>query len=125
MGDRRSELIIFNAQRGAWPPCRGGNVTGLGFRSVCDPVPPALGCEEVASKLLLVRVVRLTFGRRERRVVFADGPALPNYDAVTAGLTTQWNSGPVEGAVNRIKMLKRQMFGRVGFALLRKRVPLA
>ncbi|WP_432250197.1 transposase [Streptomyces sanyensis] len=45
--------------------------------------------------------------------------------AVTAGLTTDWNSGPVEGAVNRIKMLKRQMFGRAGFGLLRKRVLLA
>ncbi|CAL9623472.1 hypothetical protein SUDANB43_05869 [Streptomyces sp. enrichment culture] len=43
-------------------------------------------------------------------------------DAVTAGLTTDWNSGPVEGAVNRIKMLKRQMFDRAGFELLRKRV---
>ncbi|WP_328743890.1 ISL3 family transposase [Streptomyces sp. NBC_00285] len=48
-----------------------------------------------------------------------------DFDAVTAGLTTDWNSGPVEGAVNRIKMLKRQMFGRAGFALLRKRVLLA
>ncbi|MFE3497818.1 transposase [Streptomyces sp. NPDC059175] len=46
-------------------------------------------------------------------------------DAVTAGLTTDWNSGPVEGAVNRIKMIKRQMFDRAGFALLRKRVLLA
>jgi transposase len=48
-----------------------------------------------------------------------------DFDAVTAGLTTDCNSGPVEGAVNRIKMLKRQMFGRAGFALLRKRVLLA
>ena len=48
-----------------------------------------------------------------------------DFDAVTAGLTTDWNSGLVEGAVNRIKMLKRQMFGRAGFALLRKRVLLA
>ncbi|MEV8351978.1 transposase [Streptomyces niveus] len=45
--------------------------------------------------------------------------------AVTAGLTLPWNSGAVEGHVNRIKMLKRQMFGRAGFALLRKRVLLA
>ncbi len=43
-------------------------------------------------------------------------------DAVVAGLTLPWNSGVVEGHVNRIKMLKRQMFGRAGFALLRKRV---
>jgi transposase len=40
-------------------------------------------------------------------------------DAVTAGLTTRWNSGPVEGRVNRIKMIKRQMFGRAGLPLLR------
>lgn len=46
-------------------------------------------------------------------------------DAVTAGLTTDWNSGPVEGAVNQIKMLKRQMFGRAGFGLLRKRILLS
>ncbi|MFF3915777.1 hypothetical protein ACFYZB_20205 [Streptomyces sp. NPDC001852] len=44
---------------------------------------------------------------------------------MTAGLTTDWNSGPVERAVNRTKMLKRQVFGRAGFALLRKRVLLA
>jgi transposase len=43
-------------------------------------------------------------------------------DAVTAGLTTRWNSGPVEGRVNHIKMIKRQMFGRAGLPLLRKRV---
>ncbi|MEE4494003.1 transposase [Streptomyces sp. BE230] len=41
-------------------------------------------------------------------------------DAVIAGLP--WSSGVVEGHVNRIKMLKRQMFGRAGFNLLRKRV---
>ncbi|WP_455681445.1 transposase [Streptomyces echinatus] len=46
-------------------------------------------------------------------------------DAVIAGLTLPWSSGAVEGHVNRIKMLKRQMFGRAGFQLLRKRVLLA
>jgi transposase len=43
-------------------------------------------------------------------------------DAVTQGLTSHWNSGPVEGRVNHIKMIKRQMFGRAGLPLLRKRV---
>ncbi|HEX8865173.1 MAG TPA: transposase [Lentzea sp.] len=33
-------------------------------------------------------------------------------DAVAAGLTLHWNSGIVEGHVKRLKMLKRQMFGR-------------
>ena len=43
-------------------------------------------------------------------------------DAVTSGLTMNWSSGPVEGRVNHIKMVKRQMFGRAGLPLLRKRV---
>lgn len=46
-------------------------------------------------------------------------------DAVIAGLTLPWSSGAVEGHVNRIKMIKRQMYGRAGFDLLRKRVLLA
>ncbi len=45
--------------------------------------------------------------------------------AVTNGLTLPYSSGPVEGNVNRIKMLKRQMYGRAKFDLLRKRVLLA
>jgi transposase len=45
--------------------------------------------------------------------------------AVTAGLTLPWSSGPVDGHVNRIKMLKRQMYGRANLDLLRKRVILA
>nr|WP_261380103.1 transposase [Rhodococcus rhodochrous] len=52
---------------------------------------------------------------------FAAG-LLRDLDAVTAGLTMAYSSGPVEGHVNRIKMLKRQMYGRANFDLLRKRV---
>lgn len=46
-------------------------------------------------------------------------------DAVTAGLSLPWSSGAVEGHVNRIKMLKRQMYGRASPDLLRRRVLLA
>jgi len=42
--------------------------------------------------------------------------------AVVNGLTLPYSSGAVEGNVNRIKMLKRQMYGRAKFDLLRKRV---
>ena len=35
-------------------------------------------------------------------------------DAVTTGLTLSWGSGPFEGRVNHIKVVKRQMFGRAG-----------
>jgi transposase len=43
-------------------------------------------------------------------------------DAVTNGLSLPWSSGAVEGHVNRIKMLKRQMYGRASPDLLRRRV---
>lgn len=43
-------------------------------------------------------------------------------DAVLHGLTLPHSSGAVEGNVNRIKMLKRQMYGRAKFSLLRKRI---
>jgi transposase len=48
-----------------------------------------------------------------------------DYDAVRNGLTLSYSSGAVEGTVNKIKMLKRQMFGRAKLDLLRKRVLLA
>jgi transposase len=48
-----------------------------------------------------------------------------DWAAVTAGLTLSWSSGTVEGHVNRIKMIKRQMYGRASPDLLRKRVLLA
>ena|SRR5487761_208860 len=42
--------------------------------------------------------------------------------AVLAAVETDWSNGQVEGQINRLKMLKRQMYGRAGFALLRARV---
>jgi transposase len=45
-----------------------------------------------------------------------------DYHAVLNGLTMTWSSGAVEGNVNRLKMLKRQTYGRAAFPLLRKRV---
>ncbi|MCX5231503.1 transposase [Streptomyces sp. NBC_00233] len=48
-----------------------------------------------------------------------------DFDAVRNGLSLPHNSGAVEGSINRLKMLKRQMFGRASLDLLRKRVLLA
>ncbi|MGN9779365.1 ISL3 family transposase [Micromonospora sp. H33] len=48
-----------------------------------------------------------------------------DFDAVRNGLTLPHSSGPVEGNINRLKMIKRQMFGRASLDLLRKRVLLA
>jgi transposase len=45
-----------------------------------------------------------------------------DYAAVEAALKLPYSNGPVEGQVNRLKFLKRQMYGRAKFDLLRKRV---
>jgi hypothetical protein len=42
--------------------------------------------------------------------------------AVVAGLTLPYSNGPIEGANTKVKFLKRQMYGRAGFALLRQRI---
>jgi transposase len=44
-----------------------------------------------------------------------------DYEAVKAGVTLPWSTGPVEGHINRLKMLKRQMFGRARLDLLSRR----
>ena len=42
--------------------------------------------------------------------------------AIKAGLTLAWNNGATEGQIHRLKRVKRQGYGRAGFALLRQRV---
>jgi transposase len=64
------------------------------------------------------------------RVEAGDQPQLHSFangirrdqQAVTAGLALPYSSAAMEGNVNKIKMIKRQMYGRAGFPLLRKRV---
>jgi transposase len=99
------------------------------------------GCPELAAVTTHVRgFAAMMTGRRGRDLeswmasaAAAGDPALRSFvtglrsdqDAVTAALTLPWSSGSVEGHVNRIKMLKRQMYGRAGPDLLRRRILLA
>jgi transposase len=48
-----------------------------------------------------------------------------DYAAVQAGVTLRWSQGPIEGHINRLKMLKRQMCGRARLDLLARRGLLA
>ena len=45
--------------------------------------------------------------------------------AITAGLTLEWSNGVTAGQIHRLKLLKRQGYGRAGVALLRQWVRLA
>jgi transposase len=69
----------------------------------------------------LARAAKSAVGAFQR---FAKG-LRDDYDAVKAGVTLPWSQGPVEGQITRLKLLKRQMFGRAGLALLERRFMLA
>ena len=56
--------------------------------------------------------------------VFANG-LLRDIQAVENGILMTWSNGTVEGHVNRIKSIKRRMYGRAGFELLRRKVILS
>ena len=63
---------------------------------------------------------RATTSTLEALQRFAKG-LYEDYEAVKAGVTLPWSTGPVEGHINRLKMLKRQMFGRARLDLLSRR----
>ena len=46
-------------------------------------------------------------------------------EAVSNAIDTNWSNGQVEGQVNRLKSIKRQMYGRADFELLRRKVILS
>jgi transposase len=63
----------------------------------------------------------LEVARASKLRSFADGI---HHDAaaVRAALTEPWSTSPVEGHINRVKTIKRQMYGRANYDLLRQRV---
>ena len=63
----------------------------------------------------------LEAARRTALSRFASG-LTRDREAVEAALHLPWSNGPVEGQVHRLKLIKRQMYGRASFDLLRLRV---
>src|SRR5437899_1049826 len=63
---------------------------------------------------------RATMSTLEALQRFASG-LRDDYEAIKAGVTLPWSTSPVEGHINRLKMVKRQMFGRAHLDLLRRR----
>ena len=68
------------------------------------------GWIELAKRCQFGPLVRFAYGLQK------------DIDAVNAAVETSWSTGQVEGQINRLKMIKRQMYGRAGFDLLRARV---
>jgi transposase len=65
---------------------------------------------EKASRSTFGAIHRFTTGLRRDELAIAAAVSLP------------WSNGQVEGQVHRLKLIKRQMYGRAGFQLLRRRV---
>ncbi len=62
--------------------------------------------------------------QRSDLVSFASG-LKRDIEAVRAAITQPWTTSPVEGQINRVKMIKRQMYGRANYPLLKQRVLMA
>lgn len=104
----------------------------LGLNSACAACPELAALTELAHGFN--ELVRTRGGARlEEWINQATDSPFPelrgfakglygDFDAVKAGLTLQWSSGKVEGNVTRVKMIKRQMYGRAKLDLLRKRI---
>lgn len=66
--------------------------------------------------------LRATMQRKLKEYVsFARGLS-EDYEAVKNALRYEWSNGQLEGWVNRLKLIKRQMYGRAKFDLLKARV---
>jgi transposase len=99
------------------------------LRALADEVGEAVGLVEAFAELVrkqggrtlkdwLEKAQKGTSSELRR---FADGLERDRA-AVQAGLDERWSNGRVEGHINRLKTIKRQMYGRAGLPLLRARV---
>ena len=90
---------------------------------------------ELANGIAIAKRLNLLLRRKSQEslaAVLADASSTPlpefaaslrrDLAAVQAALDLPWTTSPAEGQINRLKMLKRTMYGRAGFQLLRARV---
>jgi transposase len=99
---------------------------------LCRLSPEIARAKELA--LSFVRIIRERSAEELREwLINAQGSSLPEFQsfargltddlrAVKASLNCEWSNGQVEGQVHRLKMIKRQMYGRAKLDLLRARV---
>jgi transposase len=91
---------------------------------------PGLADCITAAKRLNQRLRRKSQESLEEVLKLAAGTAMEEFvaglrrdlSAVQAALDLPWTTSPAEGQISRLKMLKRTMYGRAGFNLLRARV---
>ena len=100
------------------------------FRTRLLEDEPALGGAIAWAQRLNAMLRRKVAGDLDEILAAADGTMLARFaaglrrdvGAISAALKLPWTTSPVEGQISRLKMLKRTMYGRAGFELLRARV---
>jgi len=102
------------------------------LRRLCDQEPTIARAYALAQELVTMARERTGqgFDAWLTRVTTSDITELDRFArgltddraAVEAGLSLEWSNGQTEGQVNKLKLLKRQMYGRANFDLLRRRV---
>ena len=111
------------------------HVTARGVPSrrhrVTDNTPGRPGCAPMVRRTeCLDRWQKKDLAAEARAIATGCDPAILDFAAglrrdiaaIQAALDLPWTTSPVEGQINRLKMLKRAMYGRAGFKLLRARV---
>ncbi len=129
-------LSPLSAREAAWLFI--GNPRKLKLRQVRELEPLRLEDEELGHTYQLVQDFRTMVTQRQVSVLprwlkEAQACGIPelksfvagiyrDYDAIRAALATEQSNGQTEGKVNKLKCIKRQMYGRANFDLLRQRM---
>lgn len=135
-GPAKEEVIFYSVRKTRWLLWK--SVEKLSPREASYIAALQQLCPAVAEAQRLVATFRNIFTTRQverldpwleqceqsgisELVGFARG-VRRDYVAVRAALCYEWSQGPIEGHIHRLKLLKRQMYGRAKFDLLRQRV---
>ena len=111
------------------PPDKLGEEDRRFVTALLDLSPPIARAVELAKRFFAM-IKAGSADQLDSWIQAAEGGGFPGLagslrqdrDAVHAALTLPWSTGPVEGQINRLKVIKRTMYGRAGFDLLRRRV---
>ena len=94
----------------------------MGFRAVLKQSPPTTTRTPIRTVTALHRWMDRARASGIALIQHFESRLQRDILAVEAAVTDRWSNGPVEGQVNRLKTLKRQMYGRAGVELLRARL---
>ena len=134
-GHRKTKLRLPSARSSSWMLLRPKRLKAEEQKTVellCRLSPTIAHAQELALNFLSIIRERRVDGLREW-LIKAARSELPEFcrfargltvdlSAVKAALCYEWSQGQVEGQVHRLKMIKRQMYGRANLDLLRARV---